>query len=136
MIHMFVVHQSIYIHPSINLNYFLVSGGVLVMTFLSWSYQQHINHMSNIFLQGFTISSSDRFEPPPHAVVITHTKWRRKQQQMLKDNISLRIQKDIDNNSYTQEQQSYGPNIQPLCLSIAVIFIYEREGWSGYIHSN
>jgi hypothetical protein len=55
---------------------------------------------------------------------------------VLKAKLSHCIQANRDSNSYAQEQQRYGPNVQPLCLLIEVIFIHEREGWSDYTHSN
>jgi hypothetical protein len=133
-----VRHPPINLHSSINRSTFFFTFwwcSCASVSLLEHS-QQHINHMSNIFLQGFIISSSARFKLPPHATAVTQTKWRWKQHQMLKSKLSHRIQANKNSNSYTQEQQRYGPNIQPFCLFIEVIFIHEREGWRGYSHSN
>ena len=58
-VHMFVIHQSIYIHTPIDLCSFSVSGGVLVPMFLSWSI---LNNTSTIWA---TSSCRVSLFPPP-----------------------------------------------------------------------
>lgn len=133
-----VRHPPIYLHSSTNRSTFFFSFSwcsCANISLLEHS-QQHINHTSNIVLQGFIISSSVRFEPSSHAAAITQTKWRWQRRQMLKATLSHHTQANKDNKSYTQEQQRDGLNVQPLCLFIKAIFIHEREGWSGYSRSN